>query len=334
MTVQLPCTATDIHGVSHNYTIIVHVVNTDIPLLLGMDTHEYLNICTEPLESTCKIGHGRDRYKYELITTESGHWAVKLDKPRPKVLQSGDRCYARCYANCTWDTNGKTDGVAWKNARVVETNEDGTVLIIYTDYGNMYNVDIEDIVTEESDIPVIEGEVIDDIIYSTDIIDNSKNEKITGGDETTLFFANITVENNMEFSQVSMNDQIPPEHSNEAINITEISTESQKAVVPSQVEYNLTDKPKCEYPALTPDRRQCKSDTGLQPNRPLHPDTHTTRSPPESNNRQLHYTPTEPTVCAKQGCGPLTWFQQARKYWRQQQQASTPAHSYKVWWRR
>ena len=175
MTVQLPCTATDIHGVSHNYTIMTHVVGTDIPLLLGMDTHEYLNICTEPLESTCKIGHGRDRYTYDLITTESGHWAVKLDKPRPKVLQSGDRCYARCYANCTWDTNGKTDGVAWKNARVIETNEDGTVLIIYTDYGNMYNVDIEDIVTEESDIPVIEGEVIDDIIYSTDIIDNSKS---------------------------------------------------------------------------------------------------------------------------------------------------------------
>ena len=218
---------------------------------------------------------------------------------------------------------------------MIETNEDGTVLIIYTDYGNMYNVDIEDIVTEESDIPVIEGEVIDDIIYSTDIIDTGKNDKIADGDETTLFFTNITVENNTEFSQDSMNDHIPPEHSNEAINITEISTESQKAVVPPQVEYNLTDKPKCEYPALTPDRRQWITDTGLQPNRPQqHPDTHTTRSPPESNEQQLHRTPTGPTVCAKHGCRLLTWFQQARKYWRQQQQASTPAHLYKVWWRR
>ena len=64
--------------------------------------------------------------------------------------------------------DGKPRGIIWKNATVMETNDDGTVLIAYTDYGNLYNVKTEDIVTEESDIPIIEGENIDDIIYSTD----------------------------------------------------------------------------------------------------------------------------------------------------------------------
>ena len=53
-----------------------------------------------------------------------------------------------------------------ENAKVMETNDDGTVLITYTDYNTMYNVEREDIVTEEADIPILENENIDKFIYS------------------------------------------------------------------------------------------------------------------------------------------------------------------------
>ena len=105
--------------------------------------------------------------------------------------------------------DGKPSGIIWKNAKVIETNDDGTILITYTDYGNSYNVEAEDIVTEESDIPIIIDDNIDDIIYSTeddnDILsletDNSTTEISPDPEERHLTPKCIPkVENTMEIS--------------------------------------------------------------------------------------------------------------------------------------
>ena len=162
----LPLTLYDDTGETSKFLAPVHIINTDIPLLLGRDTQEYLNIRIEPATSSCKIGHDQNNKVYTLINTASGHWALSLCRPQDHILKPGTTCYARCYAHCSWDMHGEPNGIVWKNAKVLEANDDGTYLIKYINYNTIYNVLREDIAMKESEIPILKNEHIDELIYA------------------------------------------------------------------------------------------------------------------------------------------------------------------------
>ena len=54
-------------GEASKFLVPVYIVNTDIPLLLGRDTQEYLDIRIEPATSSCKIGHDQNNKVYTIV---------------------------------------------------------------------------------------------------------------------------------------------------------------------------------------------------------------------------------------------------------------------------
>ena len=65
-------------GKDNTIKIKVFVVDAKVPLLIGKDTHQSLNICTTPASSTCQLGLGSERSSYILKTTPGGHWCLKF----------------------------------------------------------------------------------------------------------------------------------------------------------------------------------------------------------------------------------------------------------------
>ena len=73
MTVRVPLKITDLLGKERTIKIKVYVVYAKVPLLIGKDTHQTLNICTIPASSTCELGLHSERNTYNLKTTPGGH---------------------------------------------------------------------------------------------------------------------------------------------------------------------------------------------------------------------------------------------------------------------
>ena len=79
MTVRVPFIVTDAYGNDRMIKIKVYVVNAKVPLLVGKDAHQKLNICVTPASSTCELREEDARSTYKLVTTPGGHWSLEFE---------------------------------------------------------------------------------------------------------------------------------------------------------------------------------------------------------------------------------------------------------------
>ena len=90
MTVQVPFKITDMFGKDKTIKIKVFVVDAKVPLLIGKDTRQSLNICTTPASSTCQLGLRSERSTYNLKTTPGGHWCIKFQDISKEIDNTDD----------------------------------------------------------------------------------------------------------------------------------------------------------------------------------------------------------------------------------------------------
>ena len=90
MTVQVPFKIKDMLGEDKTINFKVYVVDAKVPLLIGKDTHQSLNICTTPASSTCQLGLHSERSTYNLKTTPGRHWSIEFQDISKEIDNTDD----------------------------------------------------------------------------------------------------------------------------------------------------------------------------------------------------------------------------------------------------